>query len=54
MISAWHLVWIIPLSGIIGFVLAALMSVSKNEDTITLYTSDDAKHEHLNTEGKKE
>lgn len=28
MISAWHLVWIIPLAGFIGFMTAALLAAA--------------------------
>ena len=30
MISAWHLMWIVPLSASIGFVLAALATAGKD------------------------
>ena len=29
MISAWHLLWIVPLAGSIGFMTCALLSMSK-------------------------
>lgn len=29
MISIWHLLWIIPLSGMIGFFLTAILTISK-------------------------
>jgi len=29
MLSAWHLLWIIPLAGSVGLIVAALCAVSK-------------------------
>ena len=29
MISTWHLLWIIPMSASLGFIVAALLSASK-------------------------
>lgn len=31
MISAWHLLWIVPVSALIGVVLTALVSVGKDK-----------------------
>ena len=31
MISAWHLLWIVPLSCFIGVMLAALMSAGRDD-----------------------
>ena len=31
MISVFHLLWIIPISGSIGFVMAALLSANRKE-----------------------
>lgn len=35
MISAWHLLWIVPLVGSAGFMLAALMATAAREDERT-------------------
>ena len=32
MISMWHLLWIIPLAGSIGFITAALLSANGRSD----------------------
>ena len=32
MMSIWHLLWIIPLAGSIGFVVAALLAVGGGPD----------------------
>lgn len=32
MISAWHLVWIIPLTGIVGFSVAAILAMGACSD----------------------
>ena len=32
MIAAWHLVWIVPGSMVIGFVLAGLLSANGRDD----------------------
>jgi hypothetical protein len=32
MISAWHLVWIIPVVGSIGFLVAALMHAGRGDE----------------------
>lgn len=32
MISAWHLIWIIPLAAVVGFVTAAVLSMAKESD----------------------
>ena len=29
MISAWHLIWIVPLAAFLGYVLGAIMAVGK-------------------------
>lgn len=31
MISLWHLLWIVPVSAFIGFVLAALLAAGKEK-----------------------
>jgi hypothetical protein len=31
-IDAWHLLWIVPLAGSAGFMLAALMAAAARED----------------------
>lgn len=31
MISAWHLLWIVPLAGAFGFVAAAVLAASHRE-----------------------
>ena len=32
MISAWHLIWIVPLFTFLGLVLGAIMAVGKESD----------------------
>ena len=32
MMSVWHLVWLMPLAGSAGFMLAALMAAAARED----------------------
>lgn len=32
MMSAWHLLWIIPVSGLFGYFGAALMAVAREEE----------------------
>lgn len=32
MISAWHLLWIIPVASAVGFVVAALCQAAKERD----------------------
>ena len=34
MISAWHLIWIVPLAAAFGFVLGAIMAVGKRGDPL--------------------
>ena len=35
MISVWHLLWIVPVATMFGFVLCALLSANKNDDDVT-------------------
>ena len=32
MISAWHLLWIIPLAGFIGFMIAAILAFAASAE----------------------
>lgn len=32
MISAWHLLWIVPLAGTVGFMTAALLAAGKDRE----------------------
>lgn len=31
MISAWNLLWIVPLAGSVGFIMAALVAVNRDD-----------------------
>lgn len=36
MISAWHLIWIVPLAAAFGFVIGAIMAVGKQSEDIDI------------------
>lgn len=44
MISAWHLLWIVPVAGTIGFLISAFLSTIPDEDGE--YNEDEYEHEY--------